>query len=225
MATIAALTPYEVDLAHRLGATADYVPNVVRLPADLVRGADHERRRVVTIGRITNQKDPAFFLEVKAAADASLPGLAWTWVGAGDPGTAIRLSEAGVQVTGWVPRAEALVLLVTAHVYLHTAAWEGSPITLLEAADLGVPVVARSIPALDSLGYDPALRDPAAVARRIVEVVEGRRSGRSPRQTGPSQEDALALLYGRLLPARSEVGGGTSPAGGAGHEEISDVAA
>jgi glycosyltransferase involved in cell wall biosynthesis len=224
-ATIAALTPYEVALAHRIGATADYVPNVVRLPADLVRGADYEPGRIVAIGRVTGQKDPAFFLQVKAAADASLPGLAWIWVGGGDPRIAIRLRAAGVQVTGWLPRSEALSLLVTAHVYLHTAAWEGSPITLLEAADLGVPVVARSIPALDSLGYDPSLRDPASVARRIIDVVDGRRSGRSPLPTGPSQEEALALIYGRLLAARLGVTEGARPAEGSGHESSSGLAA
>jgi glycosyltransferase involved in cell wall biosynthesis len=130
-----------------------------------------------------------------------------------------------VHVTGWLPRADALSLLATAHVYLHTAAWEGSPITLLEAADLRVPVVARSIPALDSLGYDPSLRDPAAVAHRIVDVVEGRRSGGSPRQRGPSQETALALLYGRLVAARSGVTGAPSPAETAGQEASSGRAA
>ena len=62
------------------------------------------------------------------------------------------------------------------------------------------------------------------MAARIVDVVEGRRSGSSPLQGGPSQEEALAGLYGRLVAARPAVTG-ASPVEGAGQEASSGLAA
>ena len=43
--------------------------------------------------------------------------------------------------------------------------------TLLEATRLGVPIVARSIPSLDSLGFPPALTTPEKVAAEVLATM------------------------------------------------------
>ena len=68
-------------------------------------------------------------------------------MGGGAPGEEAALREAGALVTGWLPRQAALERLAAADVYVHTAAWEGFPVSVLEAAALDLPILARRIPA------------------------------------------------------------------------------
>ncbi|WP_237342687.1 glycosyltransferase [Vibrio vulnificus] len=46
--------------------------------------------------------------------------------------------------------------LRNADIYLHTAAWEGMPLTILEAAKLTRPMVIRKIGATKDLDYHPS---------------------------------------------------------------------
>ena len=115
------------------------------------------RNAVVTLGRICAQKDPLYFAE--AAEHYRYRGIrTWVWIGgpSEDDKKATeyveRLNEAGVTITGWLPRDEALTWLSLAHVYVHTAAWEGNPMTIYEAAVRGLPVIARNIPAVKAEG-------------------------------------------------------------------------
>jgi glycosyltransferase involved in cell wall biosynthesis len=164
-AQVAAVGPREAELAARLPGrpAVTYLPHVVPTPdsvtpprVDNVEGAS--RLRVATLGRITPAKDPEFFAHAALASRAADLPVTWLWVGGGDPDDESALREAGVLVTGWVPRPQALGWLATADVYVHTAAWEGSPISILEAAALGLPVVAKRSPALRTLGL-PVLFD------------------------------------------------------------------
>ncbi|MFD1720140.1 glycosyltransferase [Amnibacterium endophyticum] len=200
----AAVSPFEAETARRLGSGAEYIPNIARLPRDLRWAGGTGAKEVVLVGRVTAQKDPAFLLAMLPHLDADVR---LTWVGAGDAATEDRLRAAGVRVTGWVPRSECLTLMASADAYLHTAAWEGSPITLLEAAVLGVPVVARAIPALDSLGFDPRLRTPRAVALALTELLAGGVAPVAPSAPSPQEQaDAIGRAYARVLrgPLRSE---------------------
>ncbi|WP_375401039.1 glycosyltransferase [uncultured Amnibacterium sp.] len=201
----AAVSPAEAGIARRLGSSAAYIPNVVRLPGDLSwTGAGTTAAEVVMIGRVTAQKDPKFFLQVMKHAASLAPDVRWTWIGSGDTRMEQRLRAAGVDVTGWMTRSDCLARMRRAGVYLHTAAWEGSPITLLEAAEIGVPIVARSIPALDSLGFDPTLRSPRAVAEALIGVLAGARMPIAPPATAPTaQMLAIGQAYAAVLPVSS----------------------
>ncbi|GAA3224123.1 glycosyltransferase family 4 protein [Dactylosporangium siamense] len=197
-------SPREADLARALGMPAVVVPNTTR-----VRTARPDRRHdgsIVTVGRVRAQKDPAFLLRVKALLDRDHPGTRWTWVGGGDPRAEAALRAAGVRVTGWRSPAEVRNHLAAADVYLHTAAWESCPLPLLEAAAAGLPLVARSIPALDSLGLDPDLGTTEAVAAELATVLTTGRPGRprlqeafAARHTPQAQAAALAAAYARVL--------------------------
>lgn len=203
------VSPREAELAAELGIPAVVVPNTTR-----VRTARPDRRRhdgsIVTVGRVCAQKDPAFLLRVKALLDRddrlAGSGVTWTWVGGGAPRAEAALRAAGVRVTGWRSPAEVRNHLAAADVYLHTAAWESCPLPLLEAAAAGLPLVARSIPALDSLGLDPDLGTAEAVAAELGTVLSTGRPGRprlqeafAARHAPQAQAAALADAYARAL--------------------------
>lgn len=100
------------------------------------------RLRIGTSGRISPQKRPAFFAQVAEA----LGGRAdFVWIGDGDEALKRPLHEAGVEITGWCSRTEALETLATFHIYVQTSAWEGLPVAVIEAMAAGLPVVATNI--------------------------------------------------------------------------------
>lgn len=120
---------------------------------------------VVMVGRISPQKDPELFA---AVADASR-GYPWrfVWIGDGDADARARLMCAGVEVTGWTSPDVAARRVARARLYLHSAAWEGGPLSTVEAATLGTPVLARDIPSMSSLGYALAGERPEQLARAV----------------------------------------------------------
>ena len=61
--------------------------------------------------------------------------------------------NAGVAVSGWLPSIKLRRVLRESGLYLHSAAWEGSPLSTLEALSEGCAVLTRSIPSMTSLGY------------------------------------------------------------------------
>jgi glycosyltransferase involved in cell wall biosynthesis len=166
---VAAVGPREARLAERLPGRqlVLYVPNVAD---DLQLSGcppgqmgETGRLRVAAMGRISAQKGPGFF---RSAASLSrrlgLP-IDWMWVGGGDPEDEQVLREAGVLVTGWSSRSAALGWLSTADVYVHTAAWEGAPMSVLEAAALNLPILARRSAALEALGLELLYDTPEAI--------------------------------------------------------------
>lgn len=144
------VSPYEADLARGLGGPAqvNYVvntmhsraPRPLRAPPDCVV-------RLVSVGRITPQKDPALFARIVTALRSALPGteVEATWIGTGDDTAAVTaLEQAGVRITGWVPASEVTDLLAGQSVYVHTAAWEAAtPIAVLDAMACGLVVAVR----------------------------------------------------------------------------------
>jgi glycosyltransferase involved in cell wall biosynthesis len=165
---------------------------------------------IVTVGRIQPQKDPAFF--AAAARDARVLGgwREWRWIGGGDPELEQLLRDSGVTVTGWKSRAGVLAELSHAHAYVHTAAWEGNPIAVVEASAAGLPIVARDIPALRHTGVGRLAANPIELAQRVLELDDEERWQREAEQARQfaagadlsAQADALRDLYGLPVPAR-----------------------
>ncbi|WP_319951633.1 glycosyltransferase [Paenarthrobacter sp. PAE-2] len=149
------LSPHERDLTLQLNSNAEciYVPNA---PSCEVIGDPGERRtatspkRVVMVGRICNQKDPKFFADVArlAAGSSELSDWEFWWVGDGEAELKSHLISHGVKVTGWKVGAGLVDELDSGDYYVHTAAYEGFPISILDAAARGLPIVARKIDAL-----------------------------------------------------------------------------
>lgn len=215
-ASIAAVGPREAELARRLPGrqAVSYVPNVIRLVEPIRSPAVAEPEvapclRLATLGRITPAKAPGFFHRlVLLGRELDLP-IAWMWVGGGEPSAEQALRDAGVMVTGWSSRSVALGWLATADVYVHVAAWEGAPVSILEAASLGLPIVARRNAALAALGLPSLYDTPEQLIEAIRSLLDERRraelrahSERLLRQHRPeAQQEALERVYATALRA------------------------
>ncbi|WP_328364217.1 glycosyltransferase family 4 protein [Streptomyces sp. NBC_00445] len=190
-------SPRETELARllRKRQRTVYVPNVVRpRTGPGTSDAGLPSPTVAAVGRLCTQKDPAFFADAAAEGRRLMPSSNWYWLGGGEPAHRERLERAGVTVTGWLDHHDLQRLLAQADVYAHTALWEGAPMTLLEAVGLGRPVVARRIPALESLGLPGLVDTPAELAAEAVALLKD----------GPSKgaEERMAELFVEHSPER-----------------------
>ncbi len=146
---IVAVSPREAELSLRLNRRNPVEVAHNPTPFAHVTRAAADRDIVVMVGRLSPQKAPERFAAVARLAHRGT----FVWIGDGDADSRAELESAGVQVTGWLPPEEVQAWLRRAALYLHTAAWEGGPVSTIEAAALDVPVLARSIPSMASLGY------------------------------------------------------------------------
>jgi glycosyltransferase involved in cell wall biosynthesis len=178
-AKVAAISPREDQLARAMLLPQQTVmlPNVPIIPeaAFTTRQAYQrgERLRVAMVGRLTPQKDPDYFIAtVKLVKLRNLP-IDFIWLGGGDDVWAKQLTDLGVTVTGWISHGEILERLAQCDVYFHTAAWESGPLSVLEAAQLGLMMVCRAIPAIDVLPVRPNVGSVLQAADVICGIAQG----------------------------------------------------
>lgn len=178
--TVAGVSPREVELARTLRACQRtlYVPNLMPRPemADTDQPSSGSTEKlpplsVVAVGRLCAQKDPGFLAAAAVDGRRLLPESRWFWLGGGELRYREQLERAGVEVTGWMERPALQRLLRQAAVYVHTASWEGAPMTLLEAVGLGRRVIARRSPALESLGLTGLVDTPEELAGAVVRTM------------------------------------------------------
>ena len=173
---VVVLSGQEEQLARRLApqAAITLLPNVPSL-------ADHgpqppsgldRRRSVVMSGRVTAQKDPAYLADVARELRKADRTVSVRWLGGpDDPQLADRLVRQGVTVTGWLPPEELARELSQAGVYLHTATYEGFPLSVLDAAWCRAPVLVRDIPAFAGTAL-ASVGPPAEAAARSLAVLD-----------------------------------------------------
>lgn len=149
------LSPQEHRLARRFSPRADVImmPNAPTLKVRFAAGGEDHPPKVIMIGRISPQKDPEFFSEVARLVHAVRPDIRFVWVGDSEAdvdGAGSRdLEAAGVEVTGWVDAKTVEDHLENASLYLHTASYEGFPLSVLDGAAVGTPVAVREIEAFE----------------------------------------------------------------------------
>ena len=147
------LSPHEQRLAENLMPSDKVVwmPNIPSLSAPVgtrVNTGD-DASEIVMVGRLAGQKDPEFFAHVAQAASAANPALKFTWIGDGSAVYRQMLVDGGVEVTGWLEDLELQSRLGNAALYFHSAQYEGFPLSVLDAASLGIPIIVRNLPSFD----------------------------------------------------------------------------
>ncbi|TIC79465.1 glycosyltransferase [Nocardioides sp. GY 10127] len=150
-----------------------YIPNVSSQEFEYCEDQPSQGagNHVCSVGRISPQKGPEFFSAVSTLAGPAA-AIDFTWVGGGGAAAESSLIAAGASVTGWLSRGEVSNRLAQATVYLHCAAWEGFPISILEAVSLGRPVVARKISAMMGMPRRWLAEDPRQALRLIGELIQ-----------------------------------------------------
>jgi len=116
------------------------IPNLRKIKQKIIIGM---------VGRATNQKGYRFFAEVAQQVKGDAEFL---WIGGGEDAAVKVLESAGVKVTGWLSREQVISKVSDLDYYFHTAAWEGFPISVLEAAELRIPIILRSLPSFSLEG-------------------------------------------------------------------------
>ncbi|MEI2278541.1 glycosyltransferase family 4 protein [Paenarthrobacter ilicis] len=169
------LTSHETRLVHELKpeATCVRIPNLPSIPrtdAAGTRATGDESPTISMVGRISRQKDPLFFQRVAASVRREIPHARFQWIGDGDPVLRGHLEQEGIEVTGWLPSTEVATALAASSVYVHSAAYEGFPLSVLDAAAQGIPVAARAIPAFEGSGLLQA-PDPDGVAELVHSIL------------------------------------------------------
>lgn len=133
--------------------------------------ADKDEVVICTLGGIRYQKAPWMFADIASQIGAELGGVPvkWKWVGDGDTEYVQKLRDAGVEVTGWMSRMDALKTINECDIYLQTSLWEGLSLSVLEAQCLGLPAVIS-----DCIGNREAISvaHTGYVARNIEEFLQ-----------------------------------------------------
>ncbi|CAM2931201.1 glycosyltransferase [Vibrio mytili] len=173
---VAGCSQRECDLAISIGAKqAELLNNYVSYEGEERgnRSNNSDTVKIVVLGRVAKQKDPLFLINTLQSLDTAAleRNIEVTWIGGGNNELEQSLREAGVNVTGMLPRDEVVTKLKASDLYLHTAAWEGMPLTILEAAKLNLPMVIRTIGATKDLNYPFLAPTPEDMAKHITHCV------------------------------------------------------
>jgi glycosyltransferase involved in cell wall biosynthesis len=113
-------------------------------PGRIPGAAAEQSRAVVAMGRVAPQRQPEQAAQILAAVRDLAP-VAWLGGTTPDSPDLSVLACAGIPVSGWLVRDEALERLTKATVYLHWTAWDGMPLSILEAMAHDVVVIASDI--------------------------------------------------------------------------------
>lgn len=183
--TLAACSEDEGRVAPLLANKVTVIPNTLSQPADRAAvgwetpvPSDPSRPLIAGAGRLRaetrQQKDPEYFIEAVRLLRQGGHGFRALWVGGGDAVMEERMRESGIAVTGWRPSAVATQILGTADIYLHSALWDGFPLTVLDAHAHGVPTLIRDVPAFRSVDWPFKLRGPGDLAELWPEITSMR---------------------------------------------------
>jgi glycosyltransferase involved in cell wall biosynthesis len=134
----------ELGTARRVIAVPNGIPELDR-PVEGPLAVDRPPA-VIAMGRIMAQRQPRQVAEILDGVRDLAPV---TWVGGAreDDFGVQWLLAAGIPVTGWLTREEAVAHLSRASAYVHWTAWDGAALSVLEAMAKDVVVVASDVPA------------------------------------------------------------------------------
>ena len=117
------------------GIKADYIANGTKISkSSFIENKDYSKFRIVTSGRVVDQKNPKFFNEI-ALSFVELKHFEFVWIGTGED--ASFLTSPNISVTGWLSKEGVRNEINRADLYLSTSYFEGLPFAVMEAMALG----------------------------------------------------------------------------------------
>ncbi|ALO67772.1 hypothetical protein AS189_16415 [Arthrobacter alpinus] len=147
-----ALTEHERGLAYGLDKNAKVriLPNIPTIPTVAYREDTTQAvPEIVMIGRLAPQKDPGFYQDLARLSSARGLPFKFVWIGSGTESDTDALQAAGIEVTGWLAPEEISQRLSRAWMYVHSAHYEGFPLSVLDAAAAKVPIIVRDLPCFE----------------------------------------------------------------------------
>jgi glycosyltransferase involved in cell wall biosynthesis len=133
----------EADLYRAFDTDVDYINNGTELfkrSAQNFKKVQSQTIKVVTVGRISEQKSPITFNSIASAFTDDVR-IQFVWIGDGEQRH--LLNSENILITGWMPKENVMAELLSCHLYLSTAKWEGLPFAVIEAMSLGLPLLLR----------------------------------------------------------------------------------
>ena len=139
--TVVCCSPSELKTYRELGIHATYISNgidIARKSRHPTVGESREKFRIITTGRIINQKNPSLFNSI-AQYFSEFDQFEFLWAGDGEERESLKANN--ITVTGWVDQATIKNLLTNSDIYISTSLYEGLSFGVLEALTLQKPVL------------------------------------------------------------------------------------
>lgn len=191
--------------ASRLGLSAKIIPNPKSFTSE--RKADMGSQCFVTCGRVEREKGYDDLIEAFAEFDKTNAEWKLLIIGGGSMEEKLRTlaKERGVSdkvaITGYIHEVQENLL--KGSVFMMTSRWEGFPMTVTEALEMGLPVIAYDIPAMQPLVTDGVEGKivPAFERPRLVEAMEelAQSEDLRRRMSGKALEKAETLQPGQIV--------------------------
>lgn len=99
-----------------------------------INAKNYQKFRIVTSGRLADQKNPGLFNEI-AASFVDLKHFEFIWIGDGEERE--HLTSPNIAITGWLNEAGVKNEISKADLYLSTSYFEGLPFAVIEAMGMG----------------------------------------------------------------------------------------
>lgn len=130
----------EADFIQSKGIKCSYINNGIKLKNKEIKIEKKEDKelKIVTVGRITIQKNPKLFNEI-AENFIENKNVKFIWIGDGE--LREQLSSENIGITGWLNQEEVQKQLIEANIYLSTASWEGLSLAVLQAMENSLPLL------------------------------------------------------------------------------------
>lgn len=130
----------EAEFIQSKGIKCSYINNGIKLKNKEIKIEKKEDKelKIVTVGRITIQKNPKLFNEI-AENFIENKNVKFIWIGDGE--LREQLSSENIEITGWLNQEEVQKQLIEADIYLSTASWEGLSLAVLQAMENSLPLL------------------------------------------------------------------------------------
>lgn len=157
-------------------AVAEFIPNAPMVLDVVDTNFTPPTSNIVFNGRLVAQKDPHFLIKaLNTISDYERPD-GMLWIGGGNDEIQKELNEVNVEVTGWMTPSRVAQTMRNSKLYVHVASYEGFPMSVIEAAHAGLPIIVRRIPAFEGLGLpeEAMVSSHQELAMRLKDFNEGK---------------------------------------------------